>query len=82
MLFRSNISLGKKVFINEIVNWLTFYSVNAFKIKNINQNKINLNSDCFTLNNSKIKKALNISISKKNLKNYCLDLSRKIFSKI
>jgi len=40
------------------------------------------NSDSFTLNNEKLKNALNISIKKKDLKIYCLNLSKKIFSKI
>jgi len=75
-----NISIGKKIFINDIVDWLTYYSGNSLKSQNINEKKIFFNSDSFTLNNSKIKKILNISISKKSLKNYCLDLSRKIFS--
>jgi nucleoside-diphosphate-sugar epimerase len=74
-----NVSIGKKIFINDIVDWLTYYSDNSFRSQNINKKKIFFKSDSFTLNNNKIKKMLNISISKKNLKNYCLDLSRKIF---
>lgn len=74
-----NVSIGKKIFINDIVDWLTYHSDDSFKSKNTNDKKKFFNSDSFTLNNSKIKKILNISISKKNLKNYCLDLSRKIF---
>jgi nucleoside-diphosphate-sugar epimerase len=74
-----NISLGKKIFIDDIVDWLTYYSDNTFKLQNLKDKKNNFNLDSFTLNNNKIKKILNISISKKNLKNYCLNLSRKLF---
>jgi nucleoside-diphosphate-sugar epimerase len=74
-----NISLGKKIFLDDIVDWLTYYSDNTFKLKNLKEKKNNFNLDSFTLNNNKIKKILNISISKKNLKNYCLNLSRKLF---
>jgi len=74
-----NVSIGKKIFINDMVDWLTYYSDNSFRSQNINKKKKIFISDSFTLNNNKIKKILNISISKKDLKNYCLDLSRKIF---
>jgi nucleoside-diphosphate-sugar epimerase len=76
-----NISLGKKIFLDDIVDWLTYYSDNTFKLQNLNRKKKNYNSDSFTLNNNKIKKILNISINKKNLKSFCLNLSRKLFSK-
>jgi len=76
-----NISLGKKIFLDDIVDWLTYYSDNTFKLQNLYYKKKFFNSDSFTLNNNKIKKILNISISKKNLKSFCINLSRKLFSK-
>jgi nucleoside-diphosphate-sugar epimerase len=74
-----NVSLGRKIFINDITNWLIRHSSSSFKSNKLYYKKKNFNSDSFTLNNSKIKKALNISIKKNELKNYCLYLSKKIF---
>jgi dTDP-4-dehydrorhamnose reductase len=62
-----NVSLGKKIYIKELLQWLT---------KNKDHNFIPLkkfkNNDSFYLNNSKLKKKLGISILKRDLKNYCL----------
>lgn len=76
-----NVSLGKKVYISEILQWLTAFSKKSLNVKNFYNNKI-YNSESFTLDNTKLKKALNISIKKKDLKIYCLNFSKKIFSKI
>ena len=75
-----NVSLGKKVYVSEILQWLTSSCKNSLNVK-ISHNKT-YNSDSFTLDNTKLKKALNISINKKDLKIYCLSLSKQIFSKI
>lgn len=74
-----NISLGRKIFINDITNWLIRHSNSSLKSNKLSYKKKNFNSDSFTLNNSKIKKALNIAIKKKELKKYCLYISKKIF---
>lgn len=76
-----NVSLGKKVYVSEILQWLTSSSTKPLNVKNHPKN-MTYNSDSFTLNNAKLKNALNISIKKKDLKIYCLNLSKKIFSKI
>jgi dTDP-4-dehydrorhamnose reductase len=73
-----NVSLGKKIYISEILKWLTSASKKSFKMKNFYKNKI-YNKDSFTLNNNKLKKCLNISINKGDLRAYCLKISRKIF---
>jgi dTDP-4-dehydrorhamnose reductase len=75
-----NVSLGKKVYVSEILQWLTSSCKNSLNVKK-SHNKT-YNSDSFTLDNTKLKKALNISINKKDLKIYCLRLSKKFFSKI
>ena len=75
-----NVSLGRKVYVSEILRWLTSSSKNSLNVKK-SYNKA-YNSDSFTLDNSKLKKVLNISINKKDLKKHCLILSKKIFSKI
>jgi dTDP-4-dehydrorhamnose reductase len=77
-----NVSLGKKIYISEILQWLTSSYKKSLNTKNFDSNNKIYNSDCFTLDNTKLKKALNISIKKKDLKIYCINLSNKIFSKI
>ena len=71
-----NVSLGKKVYIKEIINWLNFYNKKpnifiAFK-------KNTWNDDSFTLNNKKLLKKISIKITKAQLRKYCLKLSKKI----
>ena len=73
-----NISLGKRVYVKEILQWLTSSCKKSLKLKDLS-NKM-LNKDSFTLNNTKLKRILNISINKKDLKIYCLSISKKIFS--
>jgi|TARA_B110000438_G_C15799516_1_gene644470 dTDP-4-dehydrorhamnose reductase len=62
-----NLSLGEKVFIKEILQWLDKNNLNKF----IAVNKFT-NNDSFYLNNEKIKKKLNIQIKKNDLRKYCL----------
>jgi nucleoside-diphosphate-sugar epimerase len=75
-----NVSLGRKVYVSEILRWLTSSCKNSLNVRKSNNNKT-YNSDSFTLDNTKLKKALNISINKKDLKTHCLRISKKIFSK-
>jgi len=73
-----NVSVGKKIYLNEIVEWLNYYNQNNLIKK---KPPYNFNNDSFYLNNNKIKKKLKINISKKEIKNYCLLLSRDFFKK-
>jgi dTDP-4-dehydrorhamnose reductase len=75
-----NVSLGRKVYVSEILRWLTSSCKNSLNVIKSYNNKT-YNSDSFTLDNTKLKKALNISINKKDLKTHCLRISKKIFSK-
>jgi nucleoside-diphosphate-sugar epimerase len=65
-----NLSLGKKIYLSEIVKWLDI----DFS-KNIKFNKEMNCSNSFTLNNKKLLKRIKIKISKKQVKNFC----RKLF---
>lgn len=65
-----NLSLGKKVYLSEITMWL---DVKFSKNIKFNSKKDHKNS--FTLNNKKLIKKIKISISKKQVMNFC----RKIF---
>ena len=71
-----NISLGKKIYINQLIAWLNFY--NTKKIKVINP-KNSFNNDSFTLNNNKLMKKIKIKNNVLELKNECLRMSKIFF---
>ena len=73
-----NVSIGEKIYLDEMVSWLNYYNRN----KNLKLKKLpkNFNKDCFYLNNSKLKKKIDIQLSKSDLKNFCIELSRDFFS--
>ena len=62
-----NVSLGKKVYISEIVKWLNKGYYNKLYFKKINK-------DSFTLSNTKLLKRISIKINKNQLKNFCKKL--------
>ena len=71
-----NISLGKKVFLKQITQWLNFHNnkkVEFTKIKKINK------PDNFTLNNDKLMNKIRVKNSVKDLKKYCIQLSKEFF---
>ena len=71
-----NLSLGKKVYLNKLVQWLNIY--NNKKITKLNIKK-GFNNDSFTLNNQKLMKKLKIKNSLAELKKDCITISRKLF---
>ena len=71
-----NLSLGKKVYLNKLVQWLNIY--NNKKITKLNIKK-GFNNDSFTLNNQKLMKKLKIKNSLSELKKDCITISRKLF---
>lgn len=73
-----NVSSGKKIYINEIVNWLNFY--NKKKITKIFPKK-SFNNDNFTLNNTKLMNKIKIKNSSNDLKNECIKISKSFFNK-
>ena len=72
-----NVSLGQKVFIKEILGWLNSYNPKNNKFICTPNNNL-LNKSSFTLNNKKISKILNYRPKKKELKNYCVKISKII----
>ena len=70
-----NVSIGKKVLINDVLNWLNFYNLKKVKLKN-NKSKV----DCFYLNNNKLMSKIRVNNSVLELKKYCLKISKKSFS--
>jgi nucleoside-diphosphate-sugar epimerase len=73
-----NVSLGKKVYLNQLITWLNFYNPNKI---NIIKKKNSFNNDNFTLNNRKLMRKIKISNNLNDLKNACLVISRKFFIK-
>ena len=71
-----NLSLGKKVYLNQLVQWLNIH--NNKKITKLNIKK-GFNNDSFTLNNKKLMKKLKIKNSISELKIDCKKISRKLF---
>jgi len=74
-----NVSLGRKVYLRNIVRWLNFF--NKKKINYIQVNKKDMNLDSFTLNNNKLKKSINCKILMNDLKKDCLNISKTFFIK-
>ncbi len=70
-----NVSIGRKVYLNDLLNWL-----NKFNKKKYLKKPKNINDDNFFLNNKKLMSKLKIRNSVTELKGFCLDLSKKKFS--
>ena len=73
-----NISLGKKIYINQLIAWLNFHNTKKIKVINI---KNSFNNDSFTLNNDKLMKQIKIKNNILELKNECFAISKKFFKK-
>ena len=71
-----NVSLGKKVYLYQLVKWLNYY--NYKRTITLNAKK-SFNKDCFTLNNYKLMKKIKIKNNIKELKKECLQLSKLFF---
>ena len=74
-----NVSIGKKVYLTELNNWLlnSIKNKKKFKIIRVKNYK---KKQSFYLNNSKIKKKINLNITIGQLKKECVKLSRKLFN--
>tara|TARA_B100000579_G_scaffold40241_1_gene28091 strand:+ start:1695 stop:2495 length:801 start_codon:yes stop_codon:yes gene_type:complete len=70
-----NVSIGKKIYLNDLVAWLNKFNKNIY----IKKNK-NIKDDCFFLNNRKLMSKIKIKNSILELKNYCFKISKKRFS--
>jgi dTDP-4-dehydrorhamnose reductase len=73
-----NVSLSKKVYINQLITWLNFY--NSKKIMIIKK-KNSFNNDSFTLNNKKLMHKIKIKNDVMDLKDECLRISKSFFLK-
>lgn len=73
-----NVSLGQKVFLKDLINWLNFYNSKSAKYIDLPTKAYR---DCFYLNNSKLLREINIKITLEDLKKYCKTFSKKLFVK-
>jgi hypothetical protein len=73
-----NVSLGKKIYINQLITWLNFYNPREINIINP---KNSFNNDSFTLNNKKLMQKIKIKNNALELKNECLRISKNFFTK-
>ena len=74
-----NVSLGKKIYINEILKWLNY--------KNLNKNKFFIKkntypNDSFTLDNKKLINSTNLKITKLEVKKFCQSMGKKIYYRL
>jgi len=75
-----NVSIGKKVYLKKIIEWLNYYNPYSYKIMKISEiNSKKMNRDSFFLNNKKLINNINIKINMKDLKKECLEISKKLF---
>ncbi len=72
-----NISIGKKIYLNKIIEWLNYYNKNKCKIVKLKKNLSN--KDNFTLNNEKLMKIISFKYSINDLEKYCKYISRIYF---
>ena len=74
-----NISMGRKVYLKDINNWLlnSIKNKKRFKIIKLKKDKKN---QSFYLNNSKIKKKIGFNINIAQLKKECISLSKRLFN--
>ena len=73
-----NVSLGEKIYVKEIINWLNSSNRNKKSFICIKKNKVFLNKHSFFLNNSKLYNKIKYKPKKKELKTFCLKVSKII----
>ena len=75
-----NVSFGKKVYLDKILNWLNYYNTKPLREMIYKKNNFE-NQDCFYLNNDKLKKKINFKFTYKNLENEIKKVSKDFHGK-
>ena len=70
-----NVSIGKKIILNDVIYWL-----NKFNKKKIIKKFNNIKNENFYLNNQKLMSRIKIKNSITELRNYCYKISKKSFN--
>ena len=73
-----NVSLGQKIYVNEILSWLNKDNRNKKSFIRIKKKSEKINRYSFSLNNSKLHRAINYKPKKNELKKFCIRLSKII----
>tara|TARA_Y100001958_G_C21242085_1_gene570220 strand:- start:1488 stop:2306 length:819 start_codon:yes stop_codon:yes gene_type:complete len=73
-----NVSIGRKVYLNDMIRWLNFYNNEKITVKRLPKIYPQEN---FYLNNSKLLKTINIKLSLTKLKKDCKTISKLYFKK-
>ena len=71
-----NVSIGKKIYLKEIVEWLNYYNTEKYNYVKLDKKH---NNDSFTLNNRKLMKKVNVINRIEDLKKDCKMISKKFF---
>ena len=71
-----NVSLGKKIFLKNIINWLNYYNKKDVRLVDLGKY---YQPDNFTLNNDKLMNKINIKNTIQDLKKFCIKLSKELF---
>ena len=72
-----NVSIGKKIYLNDLIEWLNTFNKNKHKIRTKLKK---ITTDRFFLNNYKLMKKININNGVDQLKNDCKNISKLYFS--
>jgi nucleoside-diphosphate-sugar epimerase len=73
-----NVSLGQKVYLTKLVNWLNLFNKNKYKSIDILKG---YKTECFYLNNDKLMKKINIKNKLIDLEKDCKSISKFFFKK-
>ena len=73
-----NVSLGQKIYIKEILSWLNKNNKNKKNFIYIKKKKKVFNKYSFSLNNTKLYRAINYKPKKNELRKFCIKLSKII----
>ena len=74
-----NVSLGQKVYLTKLVNWLNLFNKNKYKSIDIPKG---YKTECFYLNNDKLMKKINIKNKLIDLEKDCKSISKFFFKKL
>jgi len=74
-----NVSLGKKVYLNKLINWLNIFNKKEYQCIDIPKS---YKTECFYLNNDKLMKKINIKNRLIDLEKDCKAMSKLFFKKI
>tara|TARA_Y100001958_G_C21135155_1_gene475440 strand:+ start:183 stop:986 length:804 start_codon:yes stop_codon:yes gene_type:complete len=71
-----NVSIGQKVYLNDLISWLNKFNKKKLKVKK----DINFKKESFYLNNKKLMSKIKIENSLDELRKFCYKYSRRNFS--